>query len=345
MSKKIKKNFFGNIFFSKKQKKPNEDITELQEINFQIRNELTIKKIVESILNYHFFFITISPDCDVQLKKTKYGLFIDNDYNKDTTTEQYILLNLPSDSKLYFDSFIYENCLLPKHVLYLFESFNYILSAIKLLHKNNILHFDIRPTNILLDQHTQTPRIIHFKKSISIENVSIQEIKPYFYATDYSIENYEIWPLEVYIIYYFLWLTNDSLLNGICSKKNISEIIELYVKTNKLNTIYSETQLNKLKQESNEYLLTFENSKKENIIKELFDYWNSWDLYCFSYMYCNICNILILKTKNTYFISILNSYLTILRKNLHPNPKKRLSLAETKTKINHILYENSHKQY
>ncbi len=342
MSKKIKQQFFGNIFFSEKKKEKenckNEDMTELQEINFQIRNELTMKKLVESISNYEYFFRTISPECDAQLKKTEQGLFIDNDY-VEGVDEQYILLNIPSDSKLYFDSFIYETKPSSKNILHLIESFRYILSAITLLQKEGIAHFDIRPTNIVLDPLTQTPRIVHFKKSISIAHVSIQELKPYFYATDQSIQAYEIWTLEVYVIYYFLWLTNDPLHTSICSKDNIAEIIEMYMKSNKLNTIYTESQLNELKHECHQYLSTFENWKRDNVIKKMFDYWKSWDLYSFSYMYCNICNILLLKTTNAYFISILKSYLTVLCKNLHPNPKKRLSLIETQTKINHILYE------
>ena len=45
-----------------------------QEINFGIRNELTIKPFIEAIPNYQHFFITISPECGAQLKKTKDGL-------------------------------------------------------------------------------------------------------------------------------------------------------------------------------------------------------------------------------------------------------------------------------
>lgn len=339
MSKKIKQQFFGNIFFSKKKKNCNdEEITELQKINFQIKNELTIKKLLESISNYECFFKTISPECDAKLKKTEQGLVLHNDYIEDVD-KQYILLNIPSDSKLYFDSFICKTTPLSKNMLHLIESFRYILSAITVLQEKNIVHFDIRPTNIVLDSLTQTPRIVHFKKSISTANISIQELKPYFYASKHFIQTYEIWTLEAYVIYYFLWLTNDPLDTSICSKDNIIEIIEMYMKTNKLNTIYTESQLNDLKQECTQYLLIFENFKRDKVIKIMFDYWNTWDLYSFSYMYCNICNILLLKTTNTYFISILKSYLTILYNNLHPNPKKRLSLIETQTKINHILYE------
>ena len=87
-----------------------------------------------------------------------------------------------------------------------------------------------------------------------------------------------------------------------------------------------------------EYLLLFETQTRENIIREAFKYWETWDIYSTSYMYYNICKILMEKTKDTYFLFILQSWITILYKNMNPNPALRLSLIETKTKINHILY-------
>ena len=341
MTKKIKQPFFGNIFFHTKQNtKQNQDITQLQKIDFYVRNEITMKKLIESILNYDSFFKTISPEGEAQLKKTKHGLFIDNDY-AEGVDDQYILLNIPSESQLYFDSFIFEPNMSSKHILHLFESFHYIATAIEILYKQGIIHFDIRPTHIMIDSNTHTPRIAHFKKSIAIGHVTLEKLKPYFKTTAFSIKNNEIWPLEVYAIHYFLWISPVTKQENsfVCTKQDIDAIIQLYIQTNKLHSIYSETQLNQLNQQCCDFLLKFESFKKETIIKQLFNNWKSWDLYSISYMYCNICNILCLKTKNAYFIFILKSFFSILCENLHPNPKKRLSLAETQTKINHILFQ------
>ena len=68
MSKRIKSNNFGYIHILNNLKNQpqqptqndnNDDtLTELQEINFGIKNELTMKPFIESIPNYQHFFIT-----------------------------------------------------------------------------------------------------------------------------------------------------------------------------------------------------------------------------------------------------------------------------------------------
>tara|TARA_Y100000591_G_C21800705_1_gene681909 strand:+ start:441 stop:1505 length:1065 start_codon:yes stop_codon:yes gene_type:complete len=351
MSKRIKSNNFGYIQFfnnlqnqkqtqtqTQTQNDNNADtLTELQEINFGIRNELTMKPFIEAIPNYQHFFITISPECGAQLKNTKDGLCMECDYSEGDL-DQYILLNVPSESSLYFDSIIYENTIQAKTILHLFESFKYILSGIQLLNKQGITHFDIRPTNIVIDPKTQTPRIIHFKKAISIGNVSINEIKPYFDVSKHSIHDCEIWPLEVCAIYYFIWLTADIPKTSLFTLDDRKAIIELHLKTNNMHYLFTESQYKDYEKSCQEYLQLFETQTRENIIREAFKYWETWDIYSTSYMYYNICKILMEKTKDTYFLFILQSWITILHKNMNPNPALRLSLIETKTKINHILY-------
>ena len=179
-------NTFGYIFFPEKKRKKIDTITQLQEINYETINHITIKNIIEQIPNYEKYYITISEECSVMFKKVGDEFIAECDYTNDAPN-QYILLNIPRNTISFFDALLNKHKS-PSHVLsQLTGSFHYLLHALEHLIRKQIIHFDIKPENILLDETTETPRLSYFGKSIQVHMISSQNIKSHFYTTANSI--------------------------------------------------------------------------------------------------------------------------------------------------------------
>tara|TARA_Y100000816_G_C26076840_1_gene566959 strand:+ start:571 stop:1638 length:1068 start_codon:yes stop_codon:yes gene_type:complete len=329
---------FGYKFFPQKRKRneyaaANTNITKLQEINFQTKNELTIKNIIHKIPNKDLFFVTVSEECAVQFKKTSNELLVECDYVEDEP-DQYILLAVPSCANTFYFARILDSERKSEHIaINMMESFSYLLLAIKLLLKEGLVHFNICQKNIALEESTETPRLINFGRAIPVQFVLIENLKPYFYTSSNTIGENESWPLEACAIYYILWLSSES---ETCTKNDIDAIVSFYRKSNKCLNYLTADEKNAHIMACFDFLSQFEKDTCYDMIKKLFEYWRTWDLYALSYMYMELCQELLSNRCKDNFL--LKKFVKILWHNLSPCPTKRLSLAETQTKFNHVFY-------
>ena len=108
----------------------------------------------------------------------------------------------------------------------LISSYNHLLSSINKLIQNNILHFDLKGTNILFDYDSKLPLIIDFGLSsvIDLDNISDDQMKEIFYVFG---PDYYIWPLEVH---YMAYLINE---NSNPTDDDLIDIVKEFVDNNK----------------------------------------------------------------------------------------------------------------
>lgn len=117
------------------------------------------------------------------------------------------------------------------HTKELIEMLKRLYNGIQLLHKNNMIHRDIKPTNILLDYKQNKLNIIDFGLACDAKDVYDNA------KSDYLLSNiYMFHPPEFYIYHLF-----TSKYNSACSfKQNLDNAFENLIQPSKTLSIYYE---------------------------------------------------------------------------------------------------------
>lgn len=354
----------GNTSKSKKY------ITKLELKDKTTINEIDISKIIKKIKNSAKYFSTIEKHCEIKLNtfKKKNASLSECDVvnNNEFVYNDFILSYIKYIPSKDIDNYIYSIDIPLIYIATILNTLNTVLNSIKLLNKNNIIHFDLHGGNILYNLKTNTPIIIDFGLSINLNNIlSITKDKTDidFYnlkkATfHYSPKHFNYAP-ETHLITYLLnnynessnWsnqiLTSNNLNIFIEDMKNHNVIFDNYYKNKNTNI---DDKLNKYKGYLKNFYDKFINKKYDEIIKELLSYKFKWDYYMVTVNYTLIC---LNKLKNIHKTDnenenkksneneneksnekssekIINFLLELLMYNLHPDPYKRLRKSEFK---------------
>ena len=342
----------GNTSNSKKY------ITKLELKDRTTINEIDISKIIKKIKNSAKYFSTIEKHCEIKLntfKKKNTSLSeCDVVNNNEFVYNDFILSYIKYIPSKDIDNYIYSIDIPLIYIATILNTLNTVLNSIKLLNKNNIIHFDLHGGNILYNLKTNTPIIIDFGLSINLNNIlSITKDKTDidFYnlkkATfHYSPKHFNYAP-ETHLITYLLnnynessnWsnqiLTSNNLNIFIEDMKNHNIIFDNYYKNKNTNI---DDKLNKYKGYLKNFYDKFINKKYDEIIKKLLSYKFKWDYYMITVNYTLIC---LNKLKNIHKTDnenenkksnekIINFLLELLMYNLHPDPYKRLRKSELK---------------
>lgn len=346
MSKLLNQGGFGCVYYpgincKGKIKKSKSSVSKLQKKTFSSTNEEDISNIIKKIPKYDNYFIPISKSCDVDVKNinpkliSKCNIVSSDD---DAETDNYVLMEIPFVKNIPFFELI-TNIDYEKNEIFLniIESYEFLLDAINILNKKNIVHFDLKGNNILFNKTTDTPQIIDFGLSIPIKDIDSKNIKKYFYI--YS-PDYYIWPLEVHVICFLLHGDGDGGDSGddkyTLTKKDAYKIAEKFVSGNKALRIYSETFKNLYLDACKKELDKYVGVNTEKTIKDLQKFYKSWDNYAISIIYLKMYHYLF--PSGFHRNAMLINFSQLLLLNINPNPLKRLNIEDTKTKFNNLFY-------
>lgn len=213
------KNKYSPVFLSKIQ------ITEEGEI------ENNLGKQISNIPNYKNFFAPATTLCNVdigvindeEISKCK----VLSDTNKKFTSSRirYVgSLNLAKFLKKYKD----DDVLLIKKII---ETNLYIQHSLKLLYENDVIHYDLKSNNIMMDDKYGVPIIIDFGLSFNIKQLS-SNYKEFYVFYD----KHPYWSIEIMLLSYF---TNAHKHNKIqfenpLDKEVVLDIIESYINKNEI---------------------------------------------------------------------------------------------------------------
>ena len=240
-------------------------------------------------------------------KNKKYLLFT---YNPYLYTFNDFLTNLKEPKKLIF---------------YVISSFHYLLKSLIQLENENIIFFQLSTENIVfIDTFREKPLLNNFQLSLQVSKLNEEYITDIIKKTkDYSLK-----PLEVHILFYLI--END--MNTI-SYSFIEEIVEVFMKNLDILYFFSQSYRDNYQKSCIYFLKKYINKPKREIIIDILNYYDKWDIYSISVLYIHIF-INISKgfsLKDTF----INKICIELSKSIHPDPSKRDSLNE--------LIENSEK--
>jgi hypothetical protein len=177
--------------------------------------------------------------------------------------------------------------------------------------------------------------LCNFQLSLQITNlIKNENNENEIYITNIikNIQNYTHKPLEIHILFYLI----HNNLNTI-SYSFIEEVCEFFVKNLNILNLFSEKYKNAYKNSCIDFLKKYINKSKSEIIQNILEYYDKWDIYSFSMIYLhiigNICRVFSLKD------TFLNKIMISLLKNIHPDPMKRENLEDL-METYHLLKES-----
>tara|TARA_Y100000591_G_scaffold331543_2_gene365793 strand:+ start:2709 stop:3863 length:1155 start_codon:yes stop_codon:yes gene_type:complete len=304
-------------------------VSKIQVYNKYAKREIKIGRKIQNIRGFENHFVPIVKHCKVNLGDIKDNETSKCDIFKKRESKKFTTMKMPFINGTDFIDFMIKNKDNDYIVNKIIFSYNHLLTSISQLIQNNILHFDLKGTNILFDYDSKLPLLIDFGLSAIInDEISDQQLKEIFYVFG---ADYYVWPLEVH---YMAYLINENMNP---SNNDLINIVDEYVDNNK--GLIKNFSLKFLKQFKEKCLdqLKFYNSmesfkEKKNYIMS---YWTTIDNYSLSIMYL----------KFIYFINVngykknkfIEHFTELLLENIDPDIEKRNSIVDTIQKFNGFL--------
>lgn len=362
-SKVISQGGFGCIFYPslpcKKEKKDfkqeKEYVSKLVEKNFSSKNEIDIGEIIKKIPFYSLYYVPVLQHCPANLSKVgskeiKSCNIIDNNEEEHV---KYILLKMKYVKNIKFTEYLLKNKN-KKHVLnVIFDTYSYFLFSLEQLMNSEIIHFDFKWDNAVIDLKTELPVILDFGISIPIRKLlehdralnvendkseSDEEDKRDKYDTfrDYFytyFPKYTLWPLEVHAMCYVLH--EHSRITA----ESLQGLINECVDSNVTFSIFSPDFLEKYKKMSFETMRHLIDKPRKYVIHECLKFWNTWDNYALSMSYFQIIQFISSSgfTSNAFLLS----FSKILLGNVHPDPSRRSNYTTTRYEYKSIFYQET----
>jgi hypothetical protein len=376
-SKVINQGGFGCIFYPSlsckkereqkqlsSEKSIREYVSKLVERNFSSKNEIEIGEIVKKIPFYYLYYVPILEHCTANLSKVgSKEIKKCNIIDKEENHMKYILLKMKYVKNIKFTEYLLTNKS-KKHVLnVIFDTYSYFLFSLEQLMNYEIVHFDFKWDNAVIDLKTELPVILDFGISIPIrkllkyngdlnggdedkrekenldksynneinkEQDKYDVFRNYFYT---YFPRYSLWPPEVHAMCYVLHehsrITTESL----------KQLVDEYVDSNAAFTIFSPEFLEKYKKlciETMEHLI---DKPRKYVIHECLKFWSTWDNYALSISYFQIIQFISSSgfTSNAFLLS----FSKILLKNVHPDPSRRINYTTTRYEYKSIFYQET----
>jgi hypothetical protein len=242
---------------------------------------------------------------------------------------KYYLFKYSDRNSTNFIDFIYNSKSIKKLIFDIINSFQHILYGLHILNQNNICFFDISSKNIVfLEKFQEKPVLVNYKFSLNLNNLNYT----YFSHILNKLEDFTYQPLEIHILYYFV--TNHMIT---ISYSFIEEFCENFIKNLNIMRLFSENYKKSYKEQCIETMRKYINRSKKEIIDDIFERSDKWDVYGISILFLQIfgCISRVFSLKGTFISKITLE----LSKNLHPDSDKRKSLEETLNIFNKLLNE------
>lgn len=362
-SKVISQGGFGCIFYPSlpcKKRFDSEEskkyVSKLVEKNFSSKNEIDIGEMIKKIPFYSLYYVPVLQHCAANLSKVGNKEIKNcNIIDAEEKHVKYILLKLKYVKNIKFTEYLLTNKN-KKHILnIIFDTYSYFLFSLEQLMNYEIIHFDFKWDNAVIDLKTELPVILDFGISIPIrklleydrilnlekenekekENENKEEDK-YEFFRDYFytyFPKYTLWPPEVHAMCYVLHehsrITRESLY----------KLIDDCIDSNLAFTIFSPEFLKNYKKTCFETMEHLIEKPRSYVIHECLKFWNTWDNYALSMSYFQIIQFISSSgfTSNAFLIS----FSKILLGNVHPNPSRRSSYTTTRYEYKSIFYQKT----
>jgi hypothetical protein len=373
-SRVINQGGFGCIFYPSlpcKKEQTNaeqakEYVSKLVERNFSSKNEIDVGEIVKKIPFCSLYYVPVLENCPANLSKVgSKEIKKCNIIDKEEAHVKYILLKMKYLKNVKFTEYLLTNKS-KKHILnIIFDTYSYFLFSLEQLMNYEVIHFDFKWDNAVIDLKTELPVILDFGISIPIrkllerdralsggdenasdengENVRYEDkrengnkedkyelFRNYFYT---YFPKYSLWPLEVHAMCYVLHEHSRF------TPESLQTLIDEYVDSNAAFTIFSPEFLEQYKKLCFQTMQHLIDKPRKYVIHECLRFWTTWDNYALSISYFQIIQFISSSgfTSNAFLLS----FSKILLGNVHPDPSRRSNYTTTRYEYKSIFYQET----
>ena len=334
MSKLLSQGGFGCVYHpgikcdGKKDKK--KYVSKLQINDYTAFNEVEIGEIIKTIPNYHLFFLPIIEYCKVNATEMNPELINKCNTLHDQTNLVLMKMNFMKNSS-FFDYIIHSQTN-DKIFSSLIDKYLFLLDSLELLNSKNIVHFDLKDENILLNKTNNNPIIIDFGISLDMNEFKIDYIQDYFYV---FAPEYYIWSFDIHLICFLSRKVSDD--NYKLEKKDIENIAYDFVVSQKILSLFSEQFNEDYKKQCIDFGSKFLKKTKIDVLKQLVvkENYETWDNFALSCIVLK--SIKYMFDKKIPNIELFKNIIQLAFTNMHPDPSNRYTVKKTKEKLNKIL--------
>jgi len=240
---------------------------------------------------------------------------------------QYYLFHYTYNNSIDFIDYLYNFISIPHLVFNIINTFSHLFSGLHILNQNNICFFNISPNNILFHKnYREKPVLCNFHMSLRLNKMNFNYISTILNKLD----DFTYQPLEIQILFYII--KNDMTT---ISYSFIEEFTEVFIEKISILRLFSDKYKKAYKEKCIEQLKKYTNLPKKDIIGDILERNDKWDVYGISMLYIHVfgCISRVFSLKDKF----INKITLELTKNLHPDPEKRMSLEETLFQFNKLL--------
>jgi serine/threonine protein kinase len=311
-----------------KPKSKEEYIIKIQQKEETSENETLIGKKIMTIKNYKNYFAPILETENINIKS------IDDDEE----IEKCDIIHNNKDPKAKYESekikYVGKDTLI-KYYLKILSNYKFInifienhiilLEALEKLESAQIIHYDLKENNVMIQDTDKRPIIIDF--GLSIDATKPMESSFYSYYTQYAP-----WCIDIIFLSYMVNEVGKDWKTKSITANNIKIIINDFFENNPINKkLLIEDERNYWKTKLINYFNVFINKPWKTLYDELVKYCFTWDNYSIIIMYLFMIYELklIQYSSNTFFYD----YINLLKKNLMTTPNERTTPTILKHKI------------
>jgi hypothetical protein len=327
--KNIKKHFLLNIKENSENiEKEKKYTTKLVKKCFNSINEVKISDRIKKILYYSNNYVIVEDYDFIDIGQLNEKIIEKLNLTNDI---KYLIFKYKNDNFVDFNDFLF-NFINPKLLIFhIIESFSYLLNSLITLNNNNICFLNLSSKNIVFNLDCgEKPLLKNFQTSLVISKLNES------YITDIikNINDYTNKPLEVHLLFYLI-------KNDICtvSFSFIEEICEVFVSNLTILNLFSDKFKLSYSELCRDSLRKYINQPKTEIILDILQQNEKWDVYSLSVLYLHIFGNIsrVFSLKQTF----INKITMELTKNINPNPSRRDNLTDLLNNYNKLFYYES----
>mgnify|MGYP001449384507 FL=1 len=315
----------GSVMKSKKY------VSKIQRYDSSAVNEIKIGKMIQQLNGFEDHFAPVLKHCEIDIASIEDKEIGKCGILKKKKAKDFVVMKLQYIEGEDFMDYLVSQKNSVQLVSNIILSFNHLLKSLTMMASKDIVHYDVKGTNILFNINKEIPLLIDFGLSIVITSINKESLKKMFYV--YAPEYY-IWSLE---IHYMCYLVNK---NDEPSSAELKEIAKKYVEGNKaLQRNFSPSFLKKYEKKCINQLEKYNAMTFDRRIEIILGYWKTFDNYSLSIMYLKFLHYININgfIDNQFIIF----FSKLLLRNIDPNPDNRLNLIETIHTFNTFLYQKN----
>jgi len=309
-------------------------VSKIQEVSFELEKEIKIGEEIQKIENYFNNFAPILKSCNVSLNEIPYDIvnnckIMKNSLGEKDETKTYVSNKIRYVGKYDLEKIIKmteSNKQLPT----LLDNHLYLLKSIEKLLTNNIIHFDLKPNNIIYDEIQGVPIIIDYGLSFNIKNIMDNQEESYYEKYLLTDEYYIFWCIEIIMISQIIYDYKD----GNVTKENLDAILQKIQSDKYYLKILSTQDREIFKTKYTEYFSKYIDQPWKNMMNDLLkeDNYKTWDNY-------SLCVSLLFVLNNNESLKYnAPEYIKLIKEIVLSMPGERIGIEETRTRLLEIVH-------